>query len=180
MEVRAPPPTLPRREGDCAPALLASGRRGRPQCLPEQEGIASRDLEPLDKGRLSLGFAAFRAKRGKNAGFLLNRNYIKNLIQNLTKLFLTQKSRELYVAPRVLVIERADTGVCPYSRMLKRWCATPLPHGRGWGDWSLQSSHRYGCGPTKGSESLIRDGGAGEVLILSSSSSGRNRSRCRC
>ena len=31
------------------------------------------------------------------------------------------------------------------------------------GDWGLQSSHRYGCGPTKGSESLIRDGGAGEV-----------------
>ena len=28
-----------------------------------------------------------------------------------------------------------------------------------WGDWGLQSSHRYGCGPTKGSESLIRDGG---------------------
>ena len=28
-----------------------------------------------------------------------------------------------------------------------------------WGDWGLQSSHRYGCDPTKGSESLIRDGG---------------------
>ena len=28
-----------------------------------------------------------------------------------------------------------------------------------WGDWGLQSSHRRGCGPTKGSESLIRDGG---------------------
>ena len=27
------------------------------------------------------------------------------------------------------------------------------------GDWGLQSSHRCGCGPTKGSESLIRDGG---------------------
>ena len=35
---------------------------------------------------------------------------------------------------------------------------TTLPLG---GDWGLQSSHRYGCGPTKGSESLIRDGGAG-------------------
>ena len=32
---------------------------------------------------------------------------------------------------------------------------TPLPSG----DWGLQSSHRCGCGPTKGSESLIRDGG---------------------
>ena len=32
---------------------------------------------------------------------------------------------------------------------------TPLP----WGDCGLQSSHRCGCGPTKGSESLIRDGG---------------------
>ncbi len=31
----------------------------------------------------------------------------------------------------------------------------PLPSG----DWGLQSSHRCGCGPTKGSESLIRDGG---------------------
>jgi len=35
---------------------------------------------------------------------------------------------------------------------------TPLPLGD-WGDWGLQSSHRRGCGPTKGSESLIRDGG---------------------
>ena len=32
---------------------------------------------------------------------------------------------------------------------------TPLPSG----DWGLQSSHRCGCGPTKGSESPIRDGG---------------------
>ena len=32
---------------------------------------------------------------------------------------------------------------------------TPLPSG----DWGLQSSHQCGCGPTKGSESLIRDGG---------------------
>ena len=32
---------------------------------------------------------------------------------------------------------------------------SPLPSG----DWGLQSSHRCGCGPTKGSESLIRDGG---------------------
>ena len=32
---------------------------------------------------------------------------------------------------------------------------TPLPSG----DWGLQSSHQRGCGPTKGSESLIRDGG---------------------
>ena len=31
----------------------------------------------------------------------------------------------------------------------------PLPSG----DWGLQSSHRCGCGPTKGSESPIRDGG---------------------
>ena len=31
--------------------------------------------------------------------------------------------------------------------------------GGDWGDWGLQSSHRRGCGPTKGSESLIRDGG---------------------
>ena len=31
----------------------------------------------------------------------------------------------------------------------------PLPSG----DWGLQSSHRSGCGPTKGSESPIRDGG---------------------
>ena len=32
---------------------------------------------------------------------------------------------------------------------------TPLPSG----DWGLQSSHQCGCGPTKGSESPIRDGG---------------------
>ena len=32
---------------------------------------------------------------------------------------------------------------------------TPLPSG----DWGLQSSHRCGCGPTKGSEYPIRDGG---------------------
>ena len=32
---------------------------------------------------------------------------------------------------------------------------SPLP----WGDWGLQSSHQCGCGPTKGSESPIRDGG---------------------
>ena len=32
---------------------------------------------------------------------------------------------------------------------------TPLPRG----DWGLQSSHQCGCGPTKGSESPIRDGG---------------------
>ena len=32
---------------------------------------------------------------------------------------------------------------------------TPLPSG----DWGLQSSHRCGCGPTKGSESPICDGG---------------------
>ena len=32
---------------------------------------------------------------------------------------------------------------------------TPHPSG----DWGLQSSHRRGCGPTKGSESPIRDGG---------------------
>ena len=32
---------------------------------------------------------------------------------------------------------------------------SPLPSG----DWGLQSSHRCGCGPTKGSEFLIRDGG---------------------
>ena len=31
----------------------------------------------------------------------------------------------------------------------------PLPSG----DWGLQSGHRSGCGPTKGSESPIRDGG---------------------
>ena len=31
----------------------------------------------------------------------------------------------------------------------------PLPLG----DWGLQSSHQCGCGPTKGSESPIRDGG---------------------
>ena len=33
------------------------------------------------------------------------------------------------------------------------------PFGGDWGDWGLQSSHRRGCGPTKGSKSLIRDGG---------------------
>ena len=33
--------------------------------------------------------------------------------------------------------------------------SSPLPSG----DWGLQSSHWCGCGPTKGSESLIRDGG---------------------
>jgi 2-C-methyl-D-erythritol 2,4-cyclodiphosphate synthase len=32
---------------------------------------------------------------------------------------------------------------------------SPLPSG----DWGLQSSHQCGCGPTKGSESPIRDGG---------------------
>ena len=32
---------------------------------------------------------------------------------------------------------------------------TPLPSG----DWGLQSSHRCGCGPTKGSKYPIRDGG---------------------
>ena len=48
---------------------------------------------------------------------------------------------------------RADTGVCPYS-----WVRGSPPFG---GDCGLQSSHRCGCGPTKGSESLIRDGGAG-------------------
>ena len=38
----------------------------------------------------------------------------------------------------------------------------PLP----WGDWGLHSSHQCGCGPTKGSESPIRDGGqAGGGLI---------------
>ena len=36
---------------------------------------------------------------------------------------------------------------------------TLLPSRGDWGDWGLQSSHRRGCGPTKGSESLIRDGG---------------------
>ena len=41
---------------------------------------------------------------------------------------------------------------------------TPLPLG----DWGLQSSHRCGCGPTKGSESPIRDGGlvGGGLLFL--------------
>ena len=36
------------------------------------------------------------------------------------------------------------------------------------GDWGLQSSHRCGCGPTKGSESPIRDGGlvGGGLLFL--------------
>ena len=33
-------------------------------------------------------------------------------------------------------------------------CGTPLL-----GDWGLQSSHRNGCGPTKGSKSPICDGG---------------------
>ena len=44
---------------------------------------------------------------------------------------------------------------------------TPLPLGD-WGDWGLQSSHRRGCGPTKGSESPIRDGGlvGGGLLFL--------------
>ena len=42
---------------------------------------------------------------------------------------------------------------------------TPLPSG----DWGLQSSHQRGCGPTKGSESLIRDGGQdGGGLLLAS------------
>ena len=79
-----PAPLLPE-GGDHRPT---SSRRGRPPCLPEQ--VASRDLEPLDKGRLSLGDVgdAFRAKRGKNAGFLsLREKFIKNLIQNLTKCF---------------------------------------------------------------------------------------------
>ena len=40
---------------------------------------------------------------------------------------------------------------------------TPLPSG----DWGLQSSHTGGCGPTKGSESPIRDGGqAGGGLLF--------------
>ena len=41
----------------------------------------------------------------------------------------------------------------------------PLPLG----DWGLQSSHRCGCGPTKGSESPIRDGGqeGGGFLLAS-------------
>ena len=34
---------------------------------------------------------------------------------------------------------------CPYS-----WVRGSPPFG---GDWGLQSSHRCGCGPTKGSES---------------------------
>ena len=47
----------------------------------------------------------------------------------------------------------------------------PLP----WGDWGLQSSHQSGCDPTKGSESLIRDGGqaggrVSHLLLLPSSS----------
>ena len=42
------------------------------------------------------------------------------------------------------------------SRSFSKTNQTPLPSE---GDWGLQSSHRYGCGPTKGSESLIRDGG---------------------
>ena len=37
----------------------------------------------------------------------------------------------------------------------EEWSPSPF------GDWGLQSSHRCGCGPTKGSESLIRDGGQG-------------------
>ena len=44
------------------------------------------------------------------------------------------------------------------AAFLQRWCALPS-FGGDWGDWGLQSSHRRGCGPTKGSESLIRDGG---------------------
>ena len=42
------------------------------------------------------------------------------------------------------------------SRRGRPYCYPPFG-----GDWGLQSSHRCGCGPTKGSESLIRDGGAG-------------------
>ena len=47
------------------------------------------------------------------------------------------------------------------AAFLQRWCALPSFGGDwgDWGDWGLQSSHRRGCGPTKGSESLIRDGG---------------------
>ncbi|MBR3009536.1 MAG: hypothetical protein IKH91_01775 [Prevotella sp.] len=40
------------------------------------------------------------------------------------------------------------------AAFLQRWCALPS-FGGDWGDWGLQSSHRCGCGPTKGSESLI-------------------------
>ena len=42
--------------------------------LSQVEGIKGSErayLEPLDKGRLSLGFAAFVAQRRKNAGFPL-------------------------------------------------------------------------------------------------------------
>ena len=71
-----PAPLLPE-GGDHRPT---SSRRGRPPCLPEQGGIASRDLEPLDKGRLSLGDVgdAFRAKRGKNAGIAPREIYQKS------------------------------------------------------------------------------------------------------
>ena len=51
--------------------------------------------------------------------------------------------------------------------------SSALPTPPYWGDWGLQSSHRYGCGPTKGSESLIRDGGRLGVGSLLPSIRGR-------
>ena len=51
--------------------------------------------------------------------------------------------------------------VCPNNSLTLGTNTQRILPPYGGGDWGLQSSHRYGCGPTKGSKSPICDGGPG-------------------